>query len=350
MSPMAGGHLQPGSPSVPPGRPKILLSVPAHERDAFFPPDTLATLRALGDVTTVEPSALAPADAFHAAAGDAQVLVTAWGFPRLDAERLALVPDLRFVMHAASSLHALVTDAFWATGVPVSQAGAAMAPAVAELSLTFTLSLLRRTHRLDHALRTGADWETARRVVRAQEIEGARIGVVGASRTGRRYIQACEALGAEIRIHDPYLAPPDPLAALATPLRDLLAWSDVVAVHAPATPETHGMIGAAEIAAMRDGSLFVNTARPSLVDMDALYEAVAASRIDAALDVFETEPLPTDDRWRALPNVLLTPHLAGASARSRRRAGRIVVDEIRRHLTGEPLQHALTRHDVKRMG
>lgn len=256
------------------------------------------------------------------------VLVTAWRFPRLDAARLALAPDLRFVMHAASSLHWLVSDDFWATGLPVSQAGAAMAPAVAELSLGFTLSLLRRTHRHDHALHSGQSWETAIGTERPREISGARIGVVGASRTGRRYIDMCRALGADVRVHDPYVRPDDPLATLTTGLRDLLATSDVVALHAPATPETHGMIGADEIAAMRDGTRFVNTSRPSLVDMDALFDAVASGRIDAALDVFDSEPLPVDDRWRGLPNVLLTPHIAGATADSRQRAGRIVVEEI----------------------
>ncbi|MFF0483187.1 hydroxyacid dehydrogenase [Streptomyces sp. NPDC004435] len=329
---------------------RILLSVPSREKDAFFPPPTLQALAVLGEVTECEPAALQTEDAFRRALDGVHVVVTAWGFPRLDAARLALAPDLRFVMHAASSLHWLVSDEFWATGLPVSQAGAAMAPAVAELSLGFTLSLLRRTHRHDHALHSGQSWETAAGPERAREIGGARIGVVGASRTGRHYIDMCRALGADVRVYDPYVPPGDPLAGLTTGLRDLLTSSDVVAVHAPATPETQGMIGAAEIAAMRDGTRFVNTSRPSIVDMDALFEAVASGRIDAALDVFDSEPLPVDDRWRGLPNVLLTPHIAGATADSRQRAGRIVVEEIRRHLTGEPLEHALTRADLVTRG
>ncbi|MFE5258759.1 hydroxyacid dehydrogenase [Streptomyces coelicoflavus] len=334
----------------PPDRTRILLSVPAAEAAAFFPPDTRRDLAELGKVRAAEPGELNTPDSFRAAVEGVQVIVTAWGFPRLDAGRLAAAPDLRFVMHAASSLHALVSDDFWAAGIPVSQAGAAMAPAVAELSLSFTLSLLRRTHRFDHALRSGSSWETARGAERAREIGGARIGVVGASRTGRRYIDACRALGAPVVVYDPYLAESDPLAPLSVALPHLLATSDVVAVHAPDTQETRGMIGAAEIAAIRDGACFVNTARPSIVDMDALYAAVSTGRIDAALDVFDREPLPEGDRWRALPNVLLTPHLAGATADSRRRAGRIVVEEVRRHLAGEPLEHALTREDLERMG
>ncbi|NBE52113.1 hydroxyacid dehydrogenase [Streptomyces boluensis] len=344
-------HLGVGQGQYRPGSPiRIHLSVPAKEKEAFFPLPTLHSLAALGEITESDPAALRTEEAFREALDGVHVLVTAWGFPRLDAARLALAPDLRFVMHAASSLHWLVSDDFWATGLPVSQAGVAMAPAVAELSLGFTLSLLRRTHRHDHALHAGQSWETAAGSERAREIGGARIGVVGASRTGRRYIEMCRALGAGVRVYDPYVKAGDPLAELTTGLTDLLATSDVVAVHAPATPETHGMIGADEIAAMRDGTRFVNTSRPSIVDMDALFDAVASGRIDAALDVFDSEPLPVDDRWRGLPNVLLTPHVAGATADSRQRAGRIVVAEIRRHLAGEPLQHALTRDDLARMG
>ncbi|QKW10304.1 hydroxyacid dehydrogenase [Streptomyces sp. NA04227] len=332
------------------GRPRILLSVPAHESAAFFPPDTRRDLAVLGEVTEIPPGELQDPARCAAALAEVDVLVTAWGFPRLDAQHLSMAPRLRFVMHAASSLRSLVTDVFWAARIPVSQAGAAMAPSVAGQSLAMTLALLHRLNRQDHALRSGADWEAARGTGRPCEIAGARIGVIGASRTGRPYIDSCRALGADVQVYDPYLTPGDPLAPLATSLPELLATSDVVALHAPATDETRGMLGAAEIALIRDGGRLVNTARSSLVDMDALYEAVAAGRIDAALDVFDEEPLPRDDRWRALPNALLTAHLGGASTQSRHRAGRIVTEEIDRFLHGRELRHAVTREAMERMG
>ena len=329
---------------------RILLSIPDAEFSPFFPASTLAALHELGEVTVVAPADLQSPRAFAKAAGDAEVAITAWGFPRLDAGRLALAPKLRCVLHAASSVHFLVSDAFWEAGIPISQSGAAMAPAVAEHSLTFTLVLLRRIERLDHSLRSGAMWDEARTVRRAREISGATIGVVGASRTGRRYIEACMALGAEISIYDPYLAPGDPLASRSTTLEALFAGSDVVAVHAPDTPETRGLIGEDQLALLKDGAAFVNTARSTVVDMDALYAAVSSGRIDAALDVFDDEPLPADDRWRHLPNALLTPHIAGATVESRRRAGLIVVDELRRFLANQPMEHAITRTDLERMG
>ena len=331
-------------------KPRILLSIPAAELNAFIPAATRTALDELGHVTSIAPSDLQSPGAFARAAFDADVFITAWGFPKLDADRLSLAPNLRCVIHAASSLHALVSDDFWATGIPVSQAGAAMAPAVAELSLAFTLNLLRRINRLDHGLRNGETWDGTRNIRRAREICGARIGVVGASRTGRRYIQACQALGADVRIYDPYVQESDPLAALSTDLESLFATSDVIAVHAPSTPETTGLIGAGHLALLPDGAGFINTARSTIVDMDALYTEVSSGRLDAALDVFDLEPLPADDRWRSLPNALLTPHLGGATADSRRRAGLIVVDELRRFLGGLPMEHALTRTDLEKMG
>ncbi|RXZ48682.1 hydroxyacid dehydrogenase [Agromyces fucosus] len=327
---------------------RILLSVPARELAAMFPADTRSALDELGEVVVAEPGELADTTAFRATLSGVHVAVTAWGFPTLDATRLADAPELRFVMHAASSLRSVTSDDFWAAGIPISQAGAAMAPAVAELSLAFTMSLLRRTQRTDHALRSGGDWWEAREVPRAREIRGSRIGVIGASRTGRQYIDLVTALGADVTVYDPYLPAGDPLHAIQGGLHDLLRECEVLALHAPATPETRGMLGAAELSLLRDGALVVNTARAELLDADALYAEVASGRLDAALDVFEVEPL--DDRWRALPNVLVTPHLGGATVESRRRAGLIVVDEIRRFLAGRPLQYALTRIDVERMG
>lgn len=331
-------------------RARLLLAVAPADAEAFFPASTRAALDALADTTAIEPALLHDPAAFAAAMRETDILVTAWGVPFLDAARLDVAPRLAFVMNAASSLKHLVGADAWERGFPVSQAGAAMAPAVAEMSLTATLALLRRLPRLDHALRDGADWTTARAVARPQEIAGCPLGVVGASRTGRRYIEMCRALGADVRVYDPYLPAEDPLSAVAVDLPELLRTSRVLALHAPETDETRGMIGAAELAALADGSLLINTARPALLDDDALYAEVRSGRLDAALDVHAHEPLPTHDRWRELPNVLLTPHLGGATRESRQRAGLIVVDEVRRFLAGEPLEHAITRAAAERMG
>lgn len=175
------------APSVQAESPRlhILLSIPDHEFPAIINQQTRAALEELGNVTTAAPAELQNLDAFARAAAEADVFITAWGFPRLDAMHLSVAPNLKCVIHAASSIHTLVSDDFWATGIPISQSGAAMAPAVAEMSLTFTLNLLRRIEKMDHQMRSGHSWEDARSIRRAREISGSRIGVIGASRTGR---------------------------------------------------------------------------------------------------------------------------------------------------------------------
>lgn len=316
-----------------------VMCVAEPERSAFFPPEMMRRLKSLCDLRIVDREGLDEHDRFAAVMKDASVAITSWGFPAWTADRLAAAPRLGLVMHSGASVRFFATAALWESDVRVSQAGDAMAPAVAEISLAFTLALLRRLPSLDHALRTGASWDRARGARRGSEISGSTIGVVGASRTGRSYIEKCRALGADIRIYDPYLDAGDPLAAFAVPFEDLLAMSDAVALHAPSTPETAGMLGREQLALMRDDGLLVNTARSALVDMNALYDEAASGRIDVALDVYDIEPLPQQDRWRALPNVLLTPHLGGATAQSRRRAGEIVLSEIDRFLSGKPLVH-----------
>jgi phosphoglycerate dehydrogenase-like enzyme len=120
--------------------------------------------------------------------------------------------------------------------------------------------------------------------------------------------------------------------------------SDTVTLHAPVTPETLGMLGAAEFAAMKDGALFVNTARGRLIDHDALLHELQTGRINALLDVTDpTEPLPQDSPFFALDNCVVLPHMAATTVDARQRQSRMVVDDTLRFLAGEPLHYQVTR-------
>ncbi|MFI0938267.1 hydroxyacid dehydrogenase [Streptomyces sp. NPDC021020] len=329
--------------------PRAVVAVPARLREQFFTPAAWRRLELLTDAVVVErhsdPGALA------AALGDAEILVTAWGTARLDAALLERAPRLRLVAHTGGAVSPYVTGAVLDRGVRVTQAGAAMAPPVAEVALAFTLALLHRVHRFDHALRAGLPWEEASAAPERHGIAGCPVGVVGASRTGRAYIALARALGAEVSVYDPYL-PPDEARALgvrATGLDNLLATSRVVAVHAPALPETHHLLAARELALMPDGAGLVNTARSWLVDESALLAELRTGRLDAALDVFDAEPLPPDHPFRTLPNTLLTPHQAAATVEGRQALGDSTVAEIARYVSGEPLLHAVGREALERV-
>ncbi|WP_218106604.1 hydroxyacid dehydrogenase [Micromonospora pallida] len=329
-----------------------VVDVPRPLRAQFFPDRVGERLAAVAECTLLdEPGALTHPGLAPVLAR-AEVLVTTWGVPRLDADLLDRAPALRLVAHTGASVKPFVTGELFARGVAVTQAGQGMARAVAEVALAFTLALLHRLPRVDHALHAGAEWHVAEAVPPRHELLGCPVGVVGASRTGRAYLELVRLLGAEVSVADPTLTPADAaaLGARLVALDELLAGSRIVALHAPTLPETRHLVGARELALLPDGAGLVNTARSWLVDEAALVAELATGRIDAALDVFDDEPLPVGHPLRALPNVLLTPHQAAGTVQGRRRQGEIVVDEIVRYAAGRPLAHAVTPELLARLG
>ncbi|GAB3419510.1 hydroxyacid dehydrogenase [Flindersiella endophytica] len=326
--------------------------MPEALRSLFFTAEAWERLESVASLRLVAGDHRSPAVYGDLIEG-AEIVITAWGNPALSSDLLKRAPDLRLLAHTAASVKPYVTAASWEAGVRVTQAGQAMAPAVAEAALAHTLALLHRLHRFDHALRASdADWPTAKTAPARRELSTAVVGVVGASRCGRSYIGMVRALGAQVQVYDPYLSAADALAlgVSKVSLPELMRTSKVVAVHAPVTPETRHLVGAAELALMPDDSVLVNIARSWLVDQDALLAELSTGRIDAGLDVFDEEPLPADHPFRALPNVLLVPHEAGGTLDARWRAGHIIADEVARFVAGEPLQHEVTSDMVAIMG
>ncbi|MFD6152279.1 hydroxyacid dehydrogenase [Streptomyces sp. NPDC060243] len=324
-------------------RPRAVVAVPPALRRQFFTAAAWDRLRALAEPTLLDAHSDRTELARALRTARPHVLVTSWGTPALDAELLLDAPELGLLAHTGGAVSPYVGPEVFARGVKVTQAGGAMARPVAEVALTFTLNLLHRVHRFDHALRSGVAWEAASRAPERHEILGCPIGVVGASRTGRAYIALVRALGAEVTVHDPYLdaADAERLGVRRAPLDEVLRTSRVLALHAPAVPETRHLLGARELALLPDGAGLVNTARSWLVDEAALLAEVGTGRLDAALDVYDAEPLPVDHPLRALPNVLLTPHQAAATVEGRHALGASTVAEIARYLAGRPLRHAV---------
>ncbi|MFJ3667197.1 hydroxyacid dehydrogenase [Streptomyces sp. NPDC090106] len=330
-------------------RPRAVVAVPPRLREEFFAPAAWKRLTAVADVAVLD--AHGDRTALAALLPGARILVTAWGTARIDGELLTAGDRLRLVAHTGGAVSPYVGPELLERGVRVTQAGAAMARPVAEVALTFTLALLHRVHRFDHALRGGQPWDTAAAAPPRHEILGCPVGVIGASRTGRAYLALVQALGARVSVHDPLLGAEEAerLQVERVSLEQLLARSRVVAVHAPALPETRHLLGRRELALMPDGALLVNTARSWLVDEEALVDELRTGRIDAALDVYDREPLPVDHPLRALPNVLLTPHQAAATVQGRQALGESTVAEIERFTAGRPLLHEIDAAALRRV-
>lgn len=138
------------------------------------------------------------------------------------------------------------------------------------------------------------------------------------------------------------------LGARPAGLDELLSRCDVVSVHAPATPQTRGLLGRAQLGLMRDGAVLINTARGELVDTGALIDEVRSGRLTAVLDVTDPEPLPAGSPLFDIPGVFLTPHVAGSHGNEIERLGRNTIAELRRLVAGEPLANQVQRARLSR--
>ncbi|GAA3676575.1 2-hydroxyacid dehydrogenase [Nonomuraea antimicrobica] len=248
-------------------------------------------------------------------------------------------PDLRlFCVSRGGPVNANLEAAAQA-GVAVTFAPGRNAVATAEHTLAMLLAATRRIPQT-HADLAGGVWrgDYYKYDNVGPELEGNTVGLVGYGAIGRRVARMLAGFGADVLIHDPYVAAPN-----SVELPELLERSKFVSLHARATPETAGMIGGAEIAAMPRGSVLVNCARGALLDYDALCDALESGQLfGAAMDVFPEEPIPPGSRLLTTPNLVMTPHLAGASKETAQKAASIVAADVARYVRGEPLAHAAT--------
>lgn len=224
-----------------------------------------------------------------------------------------------------------------AAGIPVMNTPARNADAVAEITVGLLFAVTRHVLPADRDLREGQvfrDGTVPYQRYRAWQVAGRTAGIVGLGAIGRALKWRLEGLGMRVISHDPY----NPEATHS--LDDLLAESDVVSLHAPVVPATKGMIGPEQFARMRDGAVFLNAARAQLHDMDALVEALRRGKLSgAALDHFEGEQLPTDHPLIGMDNVVLTPHVGGATYDVEVNQTEMVADDLERLLAGERPRH-----------
>ena len=278
-------------------------------------------------------------DEISAFVGNAEVLVTQ--LAPLSADMLARMPSLKLVAVSRGGPVNVDMAAARAHGVRVVNTPGRNASAVAEFAIGAILAETRLIRAGHEALRAGSwrgDLYRADRTGR--ELSEMTVGVIGYGQIGTRVVRLLKAFGCRILVADPYvqLSPVDRDDGVAhVHLDDLLARADVITLHARVTSETTGFIGRTQFAAMRPGTIFVNTARGPMVDYDALYDALVSGHLGSAmLETFAVEPVPPDWKLLQLPNVTLTPHIAGASMKTITIAAEAAAEEVRRHITGEP--------------
>jgi glyoxylate reductase len=240
---------------------------------------------------------------------------------RIDDEFLeAAGPQLRCVANVAVGYDNVDVEAAERRGVVVTNTPGVLDDATADLTLALILAATRRVAEGDRLMRSGRAWSWGMSFMLGSSLRGKLLGIVGLGGIGRRVAERARVFGMEIAYHSRHRAPAEVEAALQAermPLQRLLAEADVLSLHCPLTLETHHLIGAAELAAMKPSAVLINAARGPIVDERALAEALAERRIAAAgLDVYENEP-HVEQRLPRLDNVVLTPHLGSATVETR---------------------------------
>lgn len=259
-------------------------------------------------------------------------------------------PSLKFIGVSRGGPSNVNLDAAGDLGIQVANVPGRNGTATAEMTLGLILAVMRRIPLAQSSLQAGL-WrgDLYRDTEVGLEVAGSTFGLIGAGAVGGHVARILCAMGAKVLVFDPY-APADSLpegTERVVRVEDIFENSDVITVHARLTPETQGIVSRDHLALMQPGAYIVNSARGPLVDYDALADAIEAGRLaGAALDVYPSEPADFGHRIFSLANsganIVLTPHIAGASRQTAVRAAAGAAEELRRWASGEPLLNPLS--------
>lgn len=339
---------QPGSPGAL-ARPHTMILMGARWLSTQFGEAELARLAATA--TLGDPVAATELNSPRVLArlAEVEVLITSWGCPPIDGDVVRNAPRLRAVLHAAGSVRPHVGRAVFDRGILVTTAADANAEPVARYTLAAILWAFKKAPFLAADARAYRDDWSYRDHRGELSGAGRTVVLVGFSRVGRRVARLLRMVGGtQVLVVDSLAGPADVAAAGAelTTLGEALPRADVLSLHAPELPATRHMIGAAELAALPPTATFINTARGGLVDHAALEKACQAG-LHAILDVTEPEPLPRTSVLYQLPNVVLTPHVAGSLGTETRLMAASALTELERYAAGLPPLAPVTAESLR---
>ena len=329
-------------------RPRALVICPPDLEGHVFPPAVLQEISQSADCPwpILDPTKWQEAgDSLR----EAEVIFSTWGMPTLASDFLEAAPALKAVFYAAGTVKGFVTDASWKRGITISSAWAANGVPVAEYALGTILLSLKRFWHFSRMMRAGVSSHAGIRVPGAYQTK---VGLVSLGAVGRATARLLQQFELSLLAYDPFL-PADQAAELhvgIVSLEELFCKCDVISLHAPWIPETERMITGALISSMKEGATLINTSRGAIVAEEEMIEALMRRPdLTVVLDVTYPEPAAPDSPLRSLPNVVLTPHIAGSMQGECARMGSWMASELRRYAMGEPLRHEVTSSMIARM-
>jgi len=324
-------------------KPIVAVLIPEPMRQEILSPEAEELLAAHTTVMS-DPQGTPSAENLSSLIGEAVAAITGWGTPSITSDALAMAPSLQLVAHTAGSIHKLVPADAIHNGLLVSHAAAIIADSVAEIVIGQTLRFLRNLDSMDARMKTGGHWLDVRDALPGRLLGAQTIGIIGTGHVGRTVIKRLKAFEPRILAADPFLTVEGAgeLGVTKAEVDEIFGSADIVSLHAPALPETEGMVGKPQLKALRDGGLLINMSRGALVREDDLIRELETGRIFAVLDVFAEEPLSMDSPLRRLTNVYLSPHAAGHTVDTHKRQGQAMVEEVIRFLNGEDLRYVIS--------
>ena len=289
----------------------------------------------LGDLTVYDRT---PADKIIERAADADIIIT--NKTPITKEIIDCLPDLKFIALMSTGYNIVDYVYLKEKGIPVSNIPSYSTDAVAQLVMSFILELAMNVGLHSESVKNGewaecndfCYWKTP-----LTELSGKTLGIFGLGKIGRAVAERAKAFGMNIVAYVPRIHGDEPEYITLLPLKDMLNVSDVVSMHCPLTPETEGVVNAEFIKEMKDGAYFINTSRGTVVNENALADALNTGKLGGAgLDVLSTEPPKKENPLLSAKNCFITPHIAWASFETRKRLVSILYDNIKAFIDGKP--------------
>lgn len=320
----------------------LLAVATPFEQQHFLAGTVVAELKALADeFRLIDPTGLTPADfARELAAINPDVLLNGWSSPPLPA---TLPPRLRYMCYLTGSVRRLVTREQLERGFLVTNWGSAISRTVAECALFHTLSCLRQATHWTLLIHRDGGWRDGWE--QTGSLFGRRVGLHGFGSVAREFVKLLQPFGCPLSVFAPDFdeaAAQRHGATRAASLESLFADNDVILEFAPLNPVTTGCVTEKHLRLIRPGGVFINTARAAIVDEAALLRVAKEGKIFVGLDVFVDEPLPPDSGFRGLPNVSVSPHVAGPTLDRYPDASAYALRNLRAYTAGQPLEAIVT--------
>lgn len=282
---------------------------------------------------------------------EVEVLFSGWGGLHFNQALLEAAPNLKIIFHAAGSIKPIVSEAFWERDIKITSAYAANAVPVAEYTLSQILFSFKNGWHFIHNVRKNKQYPP-KPYHHIPGGYGTTVGIISLSTIGRMVNDLLQHFDVQVIAYDPYVTNEEAKAlnVKLCSLEDIFSEADIVSLHTPLLPETTGMIKGEHFERMKPYAKFINTARGAIIKEDELIH-VLKQRPDltAVLDVTYPEPPSPDSPLYELPNVILTPHIAGSEGRECGRMGAYMLSEFKRYINGEPLKWEITKEKFQTM-